>query len=319
MSAQTTMTAPTVKVLYIAAHSRSGSTLLDRMLGQIGGYSSLGEVRHLWQRGIVEGQRCGCGAPFQECPFWTAVLTSAFGGMDLATGATMARQLRDVGHLWHIGRLRHARRSGTPDTEALASVTRTLADLYAGLQRTADSRVLVDSSKSPSYAYLLSLVPGLQLHIVHLVRDGRGVAYSRLRRKQRGELRDRSEALLVTRTAIEWAAVNGLSSSLRDSVPYSLVKYEEMIEDPAGVLRQIVATLWRPRSRSFVHAGSPGSPRAESHGVGQRDAVRAGLDRADPGRRMAPLAAEASPMGLELDYVAVDEALRIPMSGQWPL
>jgi hypothetical protein len=246
VSAQTTMMAPTVKILYIAAHSRSGSTLLDRMLGQISGYFSLGEVRHLWQRGIVEGQRCGCGAPFQECPFWTAVLTSAFGDMDLARGATMARQLRDVGHLWHIGRLRHARRSGTPDTEALASVTRTLADLYAGLQRTADSRVLVDSSKSPGYAYLLSLVPGLQLHIVHLVRDGRGVAYSRLRRKQRGELRDRSEALLVTRTAIEWAAVNGLSSSLRDSVPYSLIKYEEMIEDPAGVLRQITARCGDP-------------------------------------------------------------------------
>jgi hypothetical protein len=236
------MTAPTVRVLYIAAHSRSGSTLLDRMLGQIGGYTSLGEVRHLWQRGIVEGQCCGCGAAFRACPFWTAALASAFGGVDQATGASIARQLRDVGHLWHIGRLRHARRSGTRDTQVLASVLRTLADLYAGLQQTAGSRVLVDSSKSPSYAYLLSLVPGLELHIVHLVRDGRGVAYSRLRRKQRGELRDRSEALLVTRTAIEWAAVNGLSSSLSGSVPYSLVKYEEMIEDPAAVLRRVIAS-----------------------------------------------------------------------------
>jgi hypothetical protein len=102
--------------------------------------------------------------------------------------------------------------------------------------------VLVDSSKSPSYAYLLSLAPGVQLHVVHLVRDGRGVAYSRLRRKHRGELRGRSEALLVARTAMEWAAVNGLSSTLSQSVPYDLVKYEELIQDPAGTLRRIAGS-----------------------------------------------------------------------------
>jgi hypothetical protein len=230
-----------VRVVYIAAHSRSGSTLLDRMLGQIPGYTSLGEVRHLWQRGVVEDQPCGCGVSVSACPFWSAVLRSAFGNVDADMGASIARQLRQVDRVWRIGGLRHARRTGTLKTETLASATRLLGDLYAAVHRTAGAGVLVDSSKSPSYAYLLSLAPGIQLHVVHLVRDGRGVAFSRLRRRQRGELHGRSEALLVARTAIEWVAVNGLSSTLSRSVPYHLVKYEELIEDPVGTLRRITA------------------------------------------------------------------------------
>jgi hypothetical protein len=228
-----------VTVVYIAAHSRSGSTLLDRMLGQIDGFVSLGEVRHLWQRGVVEGQRCGCGADFDECPFWSAVLESAYGGVDKARGVEIAAQLREVDRVWRIGRLGRARRSGNVSSPILRTVIELLGDLYAGLQRVAGTRVVVDSSKTPSYGYLLSLVPGVQLHVVHLVRDGRGVAYSRLRRNSRGELHWKSEDLLVARTALEWSVVNGLSSTLKTSVPYSLVRYEELMRDPASILHRI--------------------------------------------------------------------------------
>ena len=43
-----------VRVLYIGGWGRSGSTLLDRVLGQVPGVVSLGEVRELWQRGWAE-------------------------------------------------------------------------------------------------------------------------------------------------------------------------------------------------------------------------------------------------------------------------
>lgn len=235
-----------VTVVYIAAHSRSGSTLLDRMLGQVDGFVSLGEVRHLWQRGVVEGQRCGCGADFGHCPFWSAVLESAFGGVDKVRGVEIAGQLRKVDRVWRIGRLGLARRSGTVSRPALHAVIELLGGLYAGLQRVAGARVVVDSSKTPSYGYLLSLVPGVQLHVVHLVRDGRGVVYSRLRRNSRGELRWRSEDLLVARTALEWSVVNGLSSTLKTSVPYSLVRYEELMSNPASILQRITDGCGQP-------------------------------------------------------------------------
>ena len=71
-----------VSVLYIAGPGRSGSTLLDTMLGQIDGFVSVGELRNLWARGLGDGWPCGCGAAVRDCPFWSSVLTEAFGSVD---------------------------------------------------------------------------------------------------------------------------------------------------------------------------------------------------------------------------------------------
>src|SRR3989442_14068903 len=72
---------PGLRVLYIGGWGRSGSTLLDRMLGQVPGFFSLGEVREIWQSGLTENRPCGCGAPFPDCVLWTAVRQEAYGGL----------------------------------------------------------------------------------------------------------------------------------------------------------------------------------------------------------------------------------------------
>ena len=72
--------APTV--VYIGGFGRSGSTLLERILSSLDGTVALGEVVHLWKRGIGADERCGCGAPFSACGFWSEVGRLAFGGWD---------------------------------------------------------------------------------------------------------------------------------------------------------------------------------------------------------------------------------------------
>ena len=67
-----------VRVLFIGGLGRSGSTLLDRMLGQLDGVWSVGELVHIWQRGLQENNLCGCGRRFRDCIlgwlvlYWTA-------------------------------------------------------------------------------------------------------------------------------------------------------------------------------------------------------------------------------------------------------
>src|SRR6476469_6184391 len=72
-------TAVTHRVLYVAGTGRSGSTLLARILDRADGVFAAGEVRYMWQRGLVEDRLCGCGERFSECPFWRDVLERAFG------------------------------------------------------------------------------------------------------------------------------------------------------------------------------------------------------------------------------------------------
>src|SRR2546430_17108956 len=70
------------RVLYIGGLGRSGTTLLERLLGELPGACALGEVVHLWDRDVRDDERCACGRPFSGCDFWRAVGERAFGGWD---------------------------------------------------------------------------------------------------------------------------------------------------------------------------------------------------------------------------------------------
>ena len=71
-----------VRVVYLGGLGRSGSTLLERVLGQLPGVCPAGEVVHMWQRGVAENERCGCGKAFGACDFSIKVGKAAFGGWE---------------------------------------------------------------------------------------------------------------------------------------------------------------------------------------------------------------------------------------------
>ena len=69
-------------VIYIAGSGRSGSTLLERVLGGMPGAVNVGELIDLFRRTAPRGERCGCGLAFADCPFWTGVGKRAFDGWE---------------------------------------------------------------------------------------------------------------------------------------------------------------------------------------------------------------------------------------------
>src|SRR6266536_2074426 len=132
---------PPLKVLYIAGAGRSGSTLLDGVLGQLDGFFAAGELRYLWERGLQESRLCGCGVAVRDCPTWRAVLASAFGpGVDANAAARLQRKatrVRRAPAMILSGRL------GRRRSERLGTV---LGPLYQAIQESTGCRVLVDSS-----------------------------------------------------------------------------------------------------------------------------------------------------------------------------
>ena len=53
-----------------------------------------------------------------------------------------------------------------------------LAKWYNAIREVSGCSVIVDSTKGPPSATLLRLVPSIELSVIHLVRDSRGVAFS---------------------------------------------------------------------------------------------------------------------------------------------
>ena len=158
-----------VNVLYVAGVPHSGTTLLARVLGEVDGLFPAGEVYALSER-IENGDRCGCGARLGECPFWGSVLRSAFPEGDAL------RRLRTE-RRWIQGRVLPSLTLGR-DRERLSDYRDALARLYRGIAAGSGCRVVVDSSKSPTFAYIVDRTPGVELHGVHLERDPRATSYS---------------------------------------------------------------------------------------------------------------------------------------------
>lgn len=235
-----------VKVLYIGGYGRSGSTLLERMLGRVPGFWPVGELVHLWRRGLIGDERCGCGASFSSCPVWGRVGERAFGGWDSVDGEAMADLQREVDRNRFIPAmispgLRPAYR------ESLGRYQAILEGVYGAIRdgaTTGGGGVVVDSSKHASSAFLLRRVPGIDLRVVHLVRDSRGVAYSWTKQVRKPEAA--GEAFMPThspaRSSARWLSYNLLFDVLRGTgVPTLLLRYESLVADPAAALARVVA------------------------------------------------------------------------------
>jgi hypothetical protein len=232
-----------VRVLYIGGWGRSGSTLLARMLAQVPGLTAVGEVRDLWLRGCIEDRMCGCGARFHGCEFWTAVGQRAFGGWSNVDPSEMLRLRSKVDRPWTIPNLRRAGLGRREDREA-ARYVQALGRVYRAIDAVSGSKVIVDSSKIPSYCLLLSRIPGADLRVVHLVRDSRGVVFSwrkHVRKPDRPADPDDMLRYGVVSASGRYLLYNLLTEGLRrERLPYVRLRYEELVASPADALQRIL-------------------------------------------------------------------------------
>jgi hypothetical protein len=230
-----------MKVLYIAGTGRSGSTLLNRILGQLDGFFAGGELDNLWRRGMLADRKCGCGLPFSGCPTWTAILERAFGG----SGGVDPRWMADRNGEHTSPRrvpatLARGVRPAGPDTAAYREA---LQRLYQAVQQETGCRVIVDASKSPLYAEQLRTLPGVDLYLLHLVRDPRATAHSFQRRKRLPDFGDerlmqRQPPLVSARRWALWQAVTELLWRDRPD-RYLRIYYEDFVRAPRPAARRI--------------------------------------------------------------------------------
>ncbi|WP_214103545.1 sulfotransferase [Acrocarpospora catenulata] len=227
-------------VLHIAGTGRSGSTLFGSLLGQLDDCFDAGELGYLWDRGLRQEGRCGCGSQVRTCPVWREILREVFGpgGPGEQDVARLARfhsatsRGRDVAALWLRGRLP----AEPPEYREI------LARLIHAAAAVSGRRVIVDSTKPVAYGRLLDELPGVELRVLHLVRDPRAVAWS-WRREKTGTGPDAMRTRPVLTTSIMWNLGNlaARGSWAGDPGRYLLVRYEDLIEDPARWLRAAAA------------------------------------------------------------------------------
>ncbi|WP_419662618.1 putative sulfotransferase domain protein [Desulfosarcina variabilis str. Montpellier] len=187
------------KLIYIAGSSRTGSTLLDLLLNNHKWIISIGEMDRLPWFMSQASLTCSCGNDFNHCVFWRKVQSLGCEklGVPPYTPLLIERSpsFREVS-IGTISRLLYKALMIQPSKTIyhLANLS-----LFRPFQKAAqnclfwndiirevtDCPVVVDSSKIAFRMKALYFADPKNIRIIHMIRDGRAVAASEIRRTQR--------------------------------------------------------------------------------------------------------------------------------------
>jgi hypothetical protein len=215
-----------MKVVFILSAGHSGSTLLDILLNAQPHVFGGGEVHTLQQSGI---SHCACGAPAAACPVWSEVLSNVTfpeQGLEVYRPKySFIRNTRDYRYVKEP----HT----TVDTARFEQVNE---EIFQRLYAVTESAIIVDSSKSPDRVHALAQSDSIQPYVIHLVRDGRAVTWSYLKKYGRG------------RHYVTWLLQNVKIELLKGQVelPWLTVRYDSLVEEPEGTLNQILNFIGAP-------------------------------------------------------------------------
>ncbi|MBA2490239.1 MAG: sulfotransferase [Gammaproteobacteria bacterium] len=204
------------KVVFIMGPGHCGSTLLDLLLGSHSQSFSLGELNRL---GSLIDARAGeyqkiCGVCVRECDFWNRRAGMAI----LKIYFSQKNRLRS----------------------ALGRAAQNIYNPYKLISRWSGTRVLIDSSKNPSWVKR-RMAPRhtwrrIEPYLIYMCRDGRGVVNSYYRKyPERG----------MTKVIENWKEQITTMNAFYDRFPHgkTRVHYEALASQPEHVVRAICQSL----------------------------------------------------------------------------
>ena len=254
------------KLVYITGSGHSGSTLLDLLLNGHNQITGLGEV-HRFSLSFshdIEPLNCSCGYRITSCPFWKRVIRNII-DEQLVSGNNMNNFITTTARLdpdnvdskylsadskkplyvFSINRL--AMLIGSKRFWRLLSiiskdVSRNIKALtnsmviFEIVRKINNTPIIIDSTKNPTRLKGFQLMNNDSLFIIHLIRDGRAVCYSRMKR----------ENISMEESAKIWVSeqlkIDIILSRVKES---NLIKvsYEELCNNTTNVLKEICSFL----------------------------------------------------------------------------
>lgn len=211
------------QVVYILGSGHSGSTLLDLLLGAHPQIWSCGELQSLWRYVASESRSCACGAPVSQCSFWNEVLLRLRRKNILLTKSDFTcpswRRIVLLG-----------RRKRDSLAKAYGDVNR---ELFDGIAAASRKPLIVDSSKQAQRLFFLGRSKSIDLKVIHLMRDGRAVMNSFLRKYGTSHW---------WRGMYRWMSPNVMALMLRrqfGAERWLNVSYEALATEPEPTLQRI--------------------------------------------------------------------------------
>ena len=164
---------------------RSGSTLLGMLLNSQQDVIYLGEVRN-FKEALDDNRSCYCGMNMKECSFWSSIIERIDENkLELYTKTKYGVAHKIVKYLslfnCPVSAFRIAGKLSAGIEKEIQTVDNILK-IYKAASNVSCKPIVCDSSHRNTQAKLLWLMLNKKLKVIHLVRDGRGVSNSIMKR-----------------------------------------------------------------------------------------------------------------------------------------
>ncbi len=212
-----------IPVVMIVGDGHSGSTLLDLIMDSHSKIVGVGELSHYCKYINTEKGICSCGVMIADCTFWKNVFSSTDcsnckisyrGGLDFLLNN---KKYIDAG-------------GSRVDIEKYVNSTE---KIYKNILKFSGKKVVVDSSKSPDRAEsIIRHNKTLDIVLIHLVRDGRGVVYSNIKL-------GRPSLFFIKK----WGIINfkiEIIKKRNKNKKNIFISYEDFVKNPERVLKYIL-------------------------------------------------------------------------------
>jgi hypothetical protein len=253
-----------VTVLSVVGAGRSGTTVLASVLGEVPGCASAGEIRWLWERGVLDGRPCGCGEKPATCPVWSRVIEACLStpGPDglLPTVESIVAAQQQLDETRHRLRVLRGARADDED-RALRLVRHVTGVVVRSFAEATGAGVVIDTSKRPLDAAVMAQVPDVDHYVVHMLRDPRAVAHS-WRRAKSFSVGDETRTMGTRKlpaTVRRWLAnALGTEALHRQVSPdhWKRLRYEDFCAQPIESMDELLTMMGVPGRPPFEDAGT---------------------------------------------------------------
>jgi Sulfotransferase family len=231
--------------VYLTSANYSGSTLMTFLLNTHPGVITIGELKGASKD--PETHLCSCGTAIGRCPFWTALLEHMHAngvpfdhadvwsqcGFRIPGSAFANRVVRHYHRAWPLEVARDLFIRLSPSCRrAFEKILRTNEAFVAAAHSVAPGSLFLDSSKDPIRLKYLRRSKSLRIKVISMIRDGRGVMNSAMKRL--GCSAEEGATEWVRREQEMRRVTSGMDDANR-----IMVRYEDLCASPDETLGRV--------------------------------------------------------------------------------